>query len=277
MLFTSGGAARDRRPLLMRLVRFSLSAWIAVLLVGAFQLAGAAGVVLAAEDQGTLRTGGTGAALEGMAQVAAAYHKKYPGVRVFISPSLGSTGGIKAVVAGVLDLGMSARPLTEAELRQGAVAVEYGRTPVMLVTSHQGPGINFTLREIASLYLGEIKSYPDGTPIRLILRPMVDADTSFLLSLSPEMADAVRKAHAREGMIVAATDRDNANAMERIRGAIGWMTLAQLISEKPASYTFSSRWHQAQPRNLGCRRLSILQTFFCGYRNKPRPAGHILY
>jgi phosphate transport system substrate-binding protein len=184
------------------------------------------------DDHGTIKIGGTGGAYGVMTQVAAAFQKRCPRVRVEFSPSLGSTGGIKAVLAGVLDLGLSARPLTEEERRQGAVAVEYGRTPLILVTSHKGTAINFTLKQIASFYSGEINSYPDGAPIRLILRPMTESDTAFLLSLSPEMAAAVRTAQARDGMVIVLTDRDNANTLEKITGAMGWMTLAQLISEK---------------------------------------------
>ena len=33
-------------------------------------------------------------------------------------------------------------------------------------------------------------------------------------------------------MIVAVNDQDNGNVLERISGAIGWITLAQLISEE---------------------------------------------
>jgi len=195
-------------------------------------LTGAGIPARAADYQETIKIGGTGGAYGVMKEVAAAFQKKHPQVRFYFTPSLGSTGGVKAVLAGALDLGMSARPLMAEEVSQGAVAVEFGRTPIMLVTSHQGAEINFTLKEIASLYAGEIKSYPGGAPIRLILRPMVDSDTEFLLSLSPEIAAAVRQAHAREGMIVATTDLDNANAMEKIKGALSWMTLTQLISEK---------------------------------------------
>ena len=181
---------------------------------------------------GNLKIGGTGGAYGVMTQVAEAFKKKYPQIRVDFPHSLGSAGGIKGVLAGALDLGLSARPLTAAERGQGAVATEYGRSPLMLVTSHQGGVINFTLKQIASLYSGEIKSYADGSPVRLILRPLADSDTSFLLSLSPEMAEAVRKALSREGMIIAYTDQDNANTLEKIKGAMGWMTLSQLISEK---------------------------------------------
>jgi phosphate transport system substrate-binding protein len=45
------------------------------------------------------------------------------------------------------------------------------------------------------------------------------------------MDQAVQKAQAREGMIVAVNDQDNGNALERIDGALGWITLTQLIAE----------------------------------------------
>jgi len=192
-----------------------------------------AGMVAGAADyQGTIRLGGTGGAHGLMTQVTAAFQKKHPEVRFLFSPSLGSTGGIKAALARALDLGLSARALTAEELRQGAVAVAYGRTPMMLVTSHKGVKMNFTLEQIASLYAGDLKSYADKTPIRLILRPLADSDTDFLLGLSPQVAAAFRKAQAREGMIVAVNDQDNAMAMEKIKGAMGWITLAQVLSEK---------------------------------------------
>ncbi|MCK9377889.1 MAG: substrate-binding domain-containing protein [Syntrophobacterales bacterium] len=216
----------------MLLKRISLLVLGAFLLLLALQLAVTGSDAPAAPDRGALKIGGTGGANGAIALVADAFKKKHPEFRFVFSPSLGSTGGIKAVISGAMDLGLSSRPLTEAELRQGAVAVEYGRTPIMLVTSHPGAGLNLTLKQIAALYAGELSNYPDGTQIRLILRPWVESDTSFLLNLSPEIAEAVAKAHARPGLIVAVTDQDNAEKLEKIKGAIGWLTLAQLIPEK---------------------------------------------
>ena len=109
--------------------------------------------------------------------------------------------------------------------------MEYARTPLLLVTSHKGAGVNFTLKQIASLYNGENRSYPDGTPIRLIMRPEVEIDIHLVRSLSPEIDAASQRAQLREGMSVAVTDHDNGEMLVRTRGGIGWMTLAQLISE----------------------------------------------
>jgi ABC-type phosphate transport system substrate-binding protein len=112
MLFTSGGIARDRRRLFLPSARLRLPHVMAVLLTVALQLPVTASGVPAADYQGTLRIGGTGAAVSTITQVAAAFQKQYPAVRFVFPPSLGSSGGIKAVIAGALDVGLNSRPLT---------------------------------------------------------------------------------------------------------------------------------------------------------------------
>ncbi len=186
----------------------------------------------AAEKSLVIKAGGTGSALGGMKQVASAFEKTHPGVTISFAPSLGSNGGIKAVLAGSIDLALSARPLNDDERKQGAVEVEYARTPFIFVTSRKGEQSGLTLRQVAAIYAGETKTWPDGSPIRLILRPAGDADTALLRSMSPEMDAAVRVALSREGMVMAVTDQENADIIVRIRGGFGGTTLAQLLAER---------------------------------------------
>src|SRR4030042_5692958 len=103
----------------MPLARLRLPHLIAVLLIVALQLPVTASGVLAADYQGTLKIGGTGAAVGTITQVAAAFQKRHPDVRFMFPPSLGSSGGIKAVIAGALDVGFGSRPPTGAEPGHG--------------------------------------------------------------------------------------------------------------------------------------------------------------
>jgi phosphate transport system substrate-binding protein len=79
----------------------------------------------AAAQEQSLKIGGTGTTLGTMRLLGAAFEKANPGVSVTVLSSLGSTGGIKAATAGAIEIGVSARPLSEAE-RQGANAIELG-------------------------------------------------------------------------------------------------------------------------------------------------------
>ena len=276
VLLISGSMVRDRRQWLMAVGRLRFTHLLAVLLAGALQFPMTASGVPAADYQGTLKIGGTGAAVGTITQVAAAFQKQHPDVRFVFPPSLGSTGGIKAVIAGALDVGLNSRPLTEAERSHGLVLTEYARTPLLLVTSHKGAGVNFTLKQIASLYSGEIHSYPDGTPLRVIMRPEVEIDIHLVRGLSPEIDAAVHRAQSREGMGVAVTDHDNAEMLVKTRGATGWMTMAQLISEDLELTPLPIDNILADPGKLCLRQISTLQIIFRGYRGPAQSFGQRL-
>lgn len=74
--------------------------WLFVLLVA--DLSGGFGSASAAET--SLRFGGTGGSLGPMRQLSEAFMKVNPDVAIEVLPSLGSGGGIKAVLAGAIDL-----------------------------------------------------------------------------------------------------------------------------------------------------------------------------
>lgn len=186
-----------------------------------------------ADDQRvTIKIGGTGGAIGAMKELAEAFQKKHPSVRIVFVPNLGTRGGIKAVAEGAIDIGISGRALTAAELSQGLKQIEYARSPFVFVTSRNGAGINLTPDMVMKIYRGEIKTWPDGTRIRIILRPDGDGDTIMLKAISSRVKDAVGTAQSREGMITAITDQDSADHVEKIKGSFGTSTLTQIISEK---------------------------------------------
>src|SRR5512142_2055375 len=191
-----------------------------------------AGPACAGGKSTAIAIGGTGSALGGMKEIAKAFQKEHPGITVSFVPSLGSSGGIKAALAGSLDLALSARPLTDSEREQGASAVEYARTPFLFATKDASHAVPLTLRKVASIYGGEGSQWPDGAPLRLVLRPEGDMDLLLLRSMSPEMDIAVQKAERRQGILVAVTDQENADALVKVKGAFGATTLAQILAEK---------------------------------------------
>jgi len=159
----------------------------------------------------TLKVGGTGSALGTMKILADAYRAGRPDTQIVVVPALGSSGSIKAVAAGVLDIGLSGRPLKPAERDR------------MLAS---------TINDIARIYDGTLQTWPDGSPLRPILRPEADSETALLRAMSPEVNQAMTIAHARPGMHVAITDQDSADAIERIPGGLGTSTLALILSEQ---------------------------------------------
>ncbi len=181
-----------------------------------------------------IKIGGTGTGLGAMKLLAQEFKKSHPDAQLIVTPSLGSTGAIKAVLAGAIDLGISARPLSTQEQRQGASARAYARTPFVMVTGVQNKSTGLSLSQLVQIYSGKVSQWPDGSPIRLVVRPDADADSQLLRAFSAEMNSAVSLALARPGLRMADTDQDNADALEQLPGSLGTATLSQILTENRA-------------------------------------------
>ena len=181
---------------------------------------------------GVVSVSGNGSGLAGIRPLAEAFMKANPGERVELLPVVGSHGAIKAVLAGELDIGVSGRALTGEERNRGAVEIPFARAPFVFAT-HPGAGAGgVTLREVIEIYEGRKTRWPDGTPIRLILRPEGESDLDVLRGISNDLAAAVNRAMLREGMIVAVKDAENADAIARTPGSFGALALATAMQEK---------------------------------------------
>lgn len=97
-----------------------------------------------------VKIGGTGAALGTMKILADAYSRQRPDFRFAVLPSLGTSGGIKALRAGAIQVSVSARPLLESEAQGGFVATEYGRTPFIFATPIVTQAVGITTQALVS-------------------------------------------------------------------------------------------------------------------------------
>jgi phosphate transport system substrate-binding protein len=192
----------------------------------------ACGVLAAGTGQAEdFRIGGTGGSLGAMRLVAEAYHRSQSEYHVVVLPSLGSGGGIKALLAGAIEVALSARPLTPEEANAGASLRRYARTPLVFATNQPGV-VSVTARQVVDIYSGSFDAWRNGTRIRLVVRPPVEADSDLLRAFSPAMRDALSLAEKRPGMVTAATDQDNGDRLEKMRGAFGAIPLAQIVAER---------------------------------------------
>ena len=169
-----------------------------------------------------------------MKLMAQEFNKSRPDAQLIVTPSLGSTGAIRAALAGAVDIGISARPLTPEESRQGASARAYARTPFVVATGAKNNSTSLTLPQLAQIFSGKITRWPDGGPIRLVIRPVSDADTIAMKAFSAEMNTAITVSQARKGLRIADTDQDNADALEQLPGSLGATTLTQIVTENRA-------------------------------------------
>lgn len=214
-------------------------------------------IVLAGE---TMRVGGTGAINE-MAKSLAPLFAAETGITLEIIPSLGTGGGNSALADGVLDISISGRPLSAAEIAKGLTVAAELRTPFGLATSHPKPN-GFKSAGFASLYHSDNPTWNDGTPIRIILRPSNDSDSWFMGQMFPDMATAIAKLRPRVDITVAATDQDNAEMAEKTPGSLVGATLTQIKMEK---------------RNLRFVAIDGVEPSLDDYKKGAYPYGKSLY
>ena len=218
-----------------------------VSLLGTFGLLSLLTATLQAQ---TIKIGGTGAALGTMQALAEAFNKSRPEAKITVLPSLGSGGARKALLGGAIDIAVTSKAGKDIEKLEGAVAVLLGMTPFVFATSKRNPAIALTTQELVDIWNGRIAAWPDGSRLRLVLRPESDSDTDTLKRISPALEQAIKKALSREGMKIAITDVESADAVEAIKGALGMSTLALLISEKRALKVLSLNGVMPSPKTI---------------------------
>lgn len=209
-----------------------------------------------------IKIGGTGGALGTMRLLAQAFEANHPADGVRVLPSLGSSGGIKALLAGAIQVAVSARPLKDAETAKGAVQQAYGRTPFVFATHADTPAVDISMRELVDIYAGNRQRWSDGSRIRLVLRPLGDSDSKIVRSISPAMRDAKRLAERRKGMLFAVTDQDAADNLEKIPGSLGTTTLAQILAERRAIKALRLEGVEARAQSLADGSYPLSKQFF---------------
>ena len=221
----------------------------------------------------TLRITGTGGAIGGMRLLAEAFRKAEPGVEVVVSRSIGSAGGIRAALGGRLGIGLSARPLSAEELAEGGRQIPYARTAFVFAVNPDVKRTDITVAEAADIYAGRKTTWDDGSVLRPILRPAADTDTTALRKMSPGMAHALEQAQKREGMIVATTDQDSADMIERTSGSFGTTTLALAVSENRRFRVLSLAGVKPAEKSVRDGTYPFTKTFFMVTRRTPSPTA----
>lgn len=181
-----------------------------------------------------IRISGTGAAISAVRQVTDAYQQNHPDIQFqFILPPVGSSGAIKALSMQKLDIALSGRPLKKEEESTELVQEWLGRSPFLFVVRQDSPVTSISFSQLTEMYAGRQKVWPDGSRVRVVLRPQADADTALLRSFSPAMNEAVNIAHTHRapGSAMADTDIDLADMVGKIPGGLGSVALTLVLAE----------------------------------------------
>ena len=192
-------------------------------------IVGLSGAAHAAEK---VRIGGTGIGLAAAQALGDALHKAEPGISVEVLRSLGTPGGLRALAQGAVEVAIAARPLLPAEREQGLREASCLRTALIFVTSHP-TAAGVERKRLPAIYDGTLGNWPDGAPLRPVLRLRAGMEMPYLSQAIPGMERALEAALARRGVPVGTTDQENIALAQEIPGSFAVATLLQILSERP--------------------------------------------
>lgn len=146
-------------------------------------------------------------------------------VHVLVPESIGSSGAVAALSDGVIDVGLVSRPLRPDEQRDDWAVVPFARTPVAVVRHAPGGEDALTFDALVAIFLGEQRTWADGTPIVPILREAGDSGEAVIAAIDPSLALVMDDARAADRWQVALTDQAMRTALVETPGAIGLLDL----------------------------------------------------
>ncbi len=219
------------------------------------------------------RIGGSTAALSTMRLLADKFSQNNPGVKITTIASLGSVGGIRAVSSGALELAVVSRLLTENERKLGLSQLEYARTPFVFAVSTVSDVSEVTRQELADIYSGKTVKWPDGTRVRVVLRPANNMNTAIVKGIGPEIEQGVLLAQKRPGVQFVVTDQEAADSLERIPGAIGPTTLAVILSERRSLRALKLDGVEPTPANAAAKLYPLYKPLYLVSGAKPSAAA----
>ena len=86
--------------------------------------------------------------------------------------------------------------------------------------------------DLPDLFGGLDREWPDGVPIKVILRGRAGTENGYLSKFVPALGPVLEAAYKRPGMPVGITDQHNADLATRTVGSLAIITLLQIRSER---------------------------------------------
>lgn len=150
------------------------------------------------------------------------------GARARVHPGIGSLGGIRAAVDGVITLGLVSRPLSAAERRALPVSIPYARVAVVVAANPGVPRGSLTRAELLELYRGVRVRWSDNSPVVVLQRERGNPDHQALGRVLPAFAAVNDEAYRRQRWRVLYHDADMQRELQSIHGALGLLDMGAI-------------------------------------------------
>jgi len=239
-----------------------------------FMSCGACVLITATANAETITIGGTGMSIGMARHLAEAYMKKVPGVEIKVPNSVGSSGGIKAVLAGRFALSFASRPIKKKNLNKGLTGRPLVITPFVLTVSPKvGHDLRMSKQDVLKAYAGEITHWPDGTRVNVVSRGAKETNSMMLEANFDGISPHLARWRDTRGALRARTDQQAMDLAEKVPGALVTTTLLALRTEGRALEPIIIDGIVPNLDNLDSKKWTMSTTLHVISGQKTSPAG----
>ncbi|MGE0745775.1 MAG: substrate-binding domain-containing protein [Rhodospirillales bacterium] len=190
-----------------------------------------------------------------------------------VLPDLGNAGAILAMRRRGIDVAVTTYPI-EPTADMALRSIPVGRTPVVFVTSWRQPGLSLTEGEVIGILGLDWTAWPDGTPLRPILRPPMEGDYRVLARFAPPMREALERAIRVRKLPVALTVQENLDLAEEVRGSFTVSALTTIVAERRDLTVIRLDGIEPTPAALADGRYRFGKAIHIASRTDAEPAVH---
>lgn len=219
-----------------------------------------------------IRIGSTGCVTPFLSKLAAEFNATHPDVHATVLPSLGSSGAIRAVANGAVEIAVAARPLNARESSPLLAMSKWAATPLVFAVQQHSRVRSVTTRQLIEIYGGSRTRWDDGQRIRPVLRPQSDSEPMLVAQTMPGLAPVLAAANDRPGAVVAVTDNDAADALKEIPDSFGMSTMVLIVGEKLPLVPLALDGAEPSLAAISDGRYPLVKPLFTITAANPRPA-----
>lgn len=225
---------------------------------------------------GPVRIGGSGSFLALAETVGRAFRQHDRSVTFDVLPSVGSRGGALALYDGAIDVAVTSRPIPPPPGRSVRTLL-LGRSPVVFVTSLRRAGLSLDEGEIMGILGLDWTAWPDGTPVRPVLRPRTESDYAVIQAAIPAMGAFIQRAMSVRKLPVALNDQENLDLAEVAEGSFAVTTLATVRAEQRDLTVIRLKGVEPSPDTVASGDYPLSKPFYATLREGADPAAQAFF
>ncbi len=164
--------------------------------------------------------------------LAKEFNKSHPNIKIQIPSSLGTTGGIYALLDREITLGLAARNLTKEEQKMGFKLIPYAKTAIVIGVNSEVIDNNITSTDLINIYQGIKRTWSDDREIIVLSREPGDSSNLVLESKVPGFKKAYIQSQIDKRWKILYTVQEANQTLAKTPFAIGLSDRGVIATEK---------------------------------------------